>query len=217
MLLLAIPLTVVVTLVVVLILANFVSGEKKVEHNIDRLYSSDDPQFIRSMSLLLGPPVTSGNRYAVLLNGDEIFPSMLAGIQSAKETITFETFIYWSGEIGARFAAALSEKARSGVAVHILLDWMGCKKMDHRYLDELRQAGAEVVQYHKPHWTGLGRMNNRTHRKLLIIDGREGFTGGVGIAEEWTGHAQDEKHWRDTHFRVEGPVVGHMQAVFMDN
>jgi cardiolipin synthase len=142
---------------------------------------------------------------------------MLAGIQSAKETITFETFIYWSGDIGARFAAALSEKARSGVAVHILLDWMGCKKMDHRYLDELRQAGAEVVQYHKPHWTGLGRMNNRTHRKLLIIDGRVGFTGGVGIAEEWTGHAQDEKHWRDTHFRVEGPVVGHMQAVFMDN
>jgi len=217
MLLLAIPLTVVVTLVIVLILANFVSGEKKVEHNIDRLYSSDDPQFIRSMSLLLGPPVTSGNRYAVLLNGDEIFPSMLAGIQSAKETITFETFIYWSGEIGARFAAALSEKARSGVAVHILLDWVGCKKMDHRYLDELRQAGADVVQYHKPHWTGLGRMNNRTHRKLLIIDGRVGFTGGVGIAEEWTGNAQDEKHWRDTHFRVEGPVVGHMQAVFMDN
>jgi len=217
MLLLAIPLTVVVTLVIVLILANFVSGEKKVEHNIDRLYSSDDPQFIRSMSLLLGPPVTSGNRYAVLLNGDEIFPSMLDGIQSAKETITFETFIYWSGEIGARFAAALSEKARSGVAVHILLDWVGCKKMDHRYLDELRQAGADVVQYHKPHWTGLGRMNNRTHRKLLIIDGRVGFTGGVGIAEEWTGNAQDEKHWRDTHFRVEGPVVGHMQAVFMDN
>jgi cardiolipin synthase len=217
MLLLAIPLTVVVTLVVALILANFVSGEKKVEHNIDRLYSSDDPQFIRSMSLLLGPPVTSGNRYAVLLNGDEIFPPMLEGIQSAKETITFETFIYWSGEIGARFATALSEKARSGVAVHILLDWMGCKKMDHRYLDELRQAGADVVQYHKPHWTGLGRMNNRTHRKLLIIDGRVGFTGGVGIAEEWTGNAQDEKHWRDTHFRVEGPVVGQMQAVFMDN
>jgi cardiolipin synthase len=217
MLLFAIPLTVLVTLIVVVILANFVSGEKKVEHNIDRLYSSDDPQFIRSMSLLLGPPVTSGNRYNVLLNGDEIFPSMLDGIRSAEQTITFETFIYWSGEIGEQFASALSEKARSGVAVHVLLDWVGCKKMDHRYLSELRQAGAEVVQYHKPHWTGLGRMNNRTHRKLLIIDGRTGFTGGVGIAEEWTGHAQDEKHWRDTHFRVEGPVVGHMQAVFMDN
>jgi cardiolipin synthase len=217
LMLLAITLSVAATLVVVAILANFVSGEKKVEHNIERLYSSDDPQFIRSMSLLLGPPVTSGNQYRVLLNGDQIFPSMLDAIRSATQSVTFETFIYWSGEIGAQFAAALSEKARSGVPVHVLLDWVGCKKMDRKYLEELREAGAEVVQFHKPHWTGLGRMNNRTHRKLLVIDGLVGFTGGVGIAEEWTGHAQDEKHWRDTHFRVEGPVVGHMQAVFMDN
>jgi cardiolipin synthase len=217
MLMLVIPITVVLTLIAAVLFANFTSGEKRVGHNIDRLYSSDDPQFIRSMSLLLGPPVTSGNRYRVLVNGDEIFPAMLEGIQSATKTITFETFIYWSGEIGAKFAAALSEKARSGVKVHVLLDWMGCKKMDHRYLDELRSAGAEVIQYHRPHWTGLGRMNNRTHRKLLIIDGHTGFTGGVGIAEEWTGSAQSPKHWRDTHFRVEGPVAGHMQAVFMDN
>jgi cardiolipin synthase A/B len=217
LMLLAITLSVAATLVVVAILANFVSGEKKVGHNIERLYSSDDPQFIRSMSLLLGPPVTSGNQYRVLLNGDQIFPSMLDAIRSATQSVTFETFIYWSGEIGAQFAAALSEKARSGVPVHVLLDWVGCKKMDRKYLDELREAGAEVVQFHKPHWTGLGRMNNRTHRKLLVIDGLVGFTGGVGIAEEWTGHAHDEKHWRDTHFRVEGPVVGHMQAVFMDN
>jgi cardiolipin synthase A/B len=99
----------------------------------------------------------------------------------------------------------------------VLLDWVGSSKMDRRYLQMLRDAGAEVIKYHKPHWTGLGRMNDRTHRKLLVIDGRIGFTGGVGIADEWTGHAQDEKHWRDTHFRVEGPVVGQMQAVFMDN
>lgn len=215
--LLAITLSVVVTLIVVVILANFVSGEKKVEHNIERLYASDDPQFLRSMSLLLGPPVTTGNRYRVLLNGDQIFPAMLEGIRSATQSVTFETFIYWSGEIGAQFATALSDKARSGVPVHVMLDWVGSNKMDRKYIDELRQAGAEVVQYHKPHWTGLGRMNNRTHRKLLVIDGRVGFTGGVGIAEEWTGHAENEKHWRDTHFQVDGPVVGHMQSVFMDN
>jgi cardiolipin synthase len=101
--------------------------------------------------------------------------------------------------------------------VHVLLDWVGSQKMDMRYLRLLEEAGAEVVQFHKPHWTGLGRMNDRTHRKLLVIDGRIGFTGGVGIAQEWTGHAQDDMHWRDTHFRVTGPVVGHMQAVFMDN
>jgi cardiolipin synthase len=210
-------LTVAVTLVVVLVVANLTSGEKKIEHKIERLYASDDPQFIRSMGLLLGPPVIGGNRFEVLLNGDAIFPSMLEGIRAARETITFETFIYWSGAIGEQIASALSDKARSGVAVHVLLDWVGSSKMDKRYLQMLREAGAEVIQYHKPHWTGLGRMNDRTHRKLLVIDGHIGFTGGVGIAEEWTGHAQDEKHWRDTHFRVEGPAVGQMQAVFMDN
>jgi cardiolipin synthase len=212
-----IVLTVAVTLVVVLLIANLTSGEKKIEHKIERLYASDDPQFIRSMGLLLGPAVVGGNRFEVLVNGDEIFASMLEGIRSAQRTITFETFIYWSGAIGEDVARALSDQARAGVAVHVLLDWVGSSKMDRRYLRMLCDAGAEVIQYHKPHWTGLGRMNDRTHRKLLVIDGRIGFTGGVGIADEWTGHAQDEKHWRDTHFRVEGPVVGQMQAVFMDN
>jgi cardiolipin synthase len=214
---LTIPITALVTLVIILVIANLSSGEKKIEHKIERLYASDDPQFLRSMGLLLGPPVISGNRFEMLLNGDGIFPSMLDGIHAARKTITFETFIYWSGEIGEQIAHALADKAREGVAVHVLLDWVGSSKMDKRYLELLRVAGAQVIQYHKPHWTGLGRMNDRTHRKLLIIDGCVGFTGGVGIAQEWTGHAQDEKHWRDTHFRVAGPVVGHMQAVFMDN
>src|SRR6201991_4433169 len=212
-----IVLTVVITLVVVLIIANLTSGEKKIEHKIERLYASNDPQFTRSMGLLLGPPVVGGNRFDALVNGDEIFPSMLEGIRSARHTITFETFIYWSGAIGQEIAQALSDQARAGIAVHVLLDWVGSSKMDKRYLKMLRDAGAEVIQYHKPHWTGLGRMNDRTHRKLLVIEGHIGFTGGVGIADEWTGHAQDEKHWRDTHFRVEGPAVGQMQAVFMDN
>ncbi|MGF6607229.1 cardiolipin synthase [Paraburkholderia sp. WSM4175] len=214
---LTVSITAFATLVIVLVIANLSSGEKKIEHRIERLYKSEDPQFLRSMGLLLGPPVVPGNRFEMLLNGDQIFPSMLEGIRSARETITFETFIYWSGEIGGQIARALADKAREGVAVHVLLDWVGSSKMDRRYLQLLREAGAEVVKYHKPHWTGLGRMNDRTHRKLLVIDGRIGFTGGVGIAPEWTGNAQDEKHWRDTHFRVTGPVVGHMQAVFMDN
>ena len=210
-------LTILMTAFVTLVIANLSSGEKKIEHEIERLYKSEDPQFLRSMGLLLGPPVVPGNRFEMLLNGDRIFPSMLESIRSARETITFETFIYWSGEIGEQVARALADKALEGVAVHVLLDWVGSSKMDRRYLQLLREAGAKVVKYHKPRWTGLGRMNDRTHRKLLVIDGRIGFTGGVGIAPEWTGHAQDEKHWRDTHFRVTGPVVGHMQAVFMDN
>lgn len=212
-----VALAVVLTLIVVLLIANLTSGEKKIEHKIERLYASDDAQFTRSMGLLLGPPVVGGNRFEVLVNGDRIFPAMLGCIRAAKHTITFETFIYWSGAIGEQLAQALSERARAGIAVHVLLDWIGSSKMDPRYLRMLREAGAQVIQYHKPHWTGLGRMNDRTHRKLLVIDGRIGFTGGVGIAEEWTGDAQDDKHWRDTHFRVDGPAVGQMQAVFMDN
>lgn len=212
-----IAVTVALTLVVILVIANLTSGEKKIGHKIERLYASDSPQFIRSMGLLLGPPVVGGNRFKALVNGDEIFPSMLEGMRSAQHTITFETFIYWSGAIGEETARVLADKARAGIAVHVLLDWVGSSKMDKRYQRMLREAGVQLVLYHKPHWTGLGRMNNRTHRKLLVIDGRIGFTGGVGIADEWTGHAQDEKHWRDTHFRVEGPAVGQMQAVFMDN
>jgi len=99
----------------------------------------------------------------------------------------------------------------------VLLDWVGSAKMEQRYLDEMKQAGVEVERYHKPNWSGLFRMNNRTHRKVLVVDGQIGFTGGVGIADQWRGDAQDSDHWRDTHFRVEGPVVAQMQSVFMDN
>ncbi|MEO5844917.1 MAG: phospholipase D-like domain-containing protein, partial [Caldimonas sp.] len=106
---------------------------------------------------------------------------------------------------------------RAGVKVHILLDWVGSQKMDETLVAEMKSAGAEIEKYHPLHWSHLGRLNNRTHRKLLVVDGRVGFTGGVGIAEQWSGDAQDPKHWRDTHFQVEGPVVAQMQSVFMDN
>jgi cardiolipin synthase len=201
----------------VVVALNFITPEKEVSESIPRLYGTDDPQFVRTMSALLGPPVVGGNRYAVLRNGDEIFPAMLDAITHAQRTITFETYIYWSGDIGKRFADALAERARAGVKVHVLLDWLGSQKIDQALLDEMARAGVEVRRYHPLSWYNLARLNNRTHRKVLVVDGRVGFTGGVGIAPEWTGHAQDANHWRDTHFRVEGPVVAQMQAVFMDN
>jgi len=142
---------------------------------------------------------------------------MLEAIRQAEQSITFETYIYWSGEIGRAFADALAERSRSGVRVHVLLDWVGSSKIDERLLAEMRQAGVQVRQFHKPVWYDVVRMNNRTHRKLLVVDGRIGFTGGVGIAPAWVGDAQDSQHWRDSHFKVEGPVVGEMQSVFMDN
>jgi cardiolipin synthase len=192
-------------------------GEKSVQHPIPRLYGAEDPQFARTMGVLLGPGLLEGNLVDVLLNGDEIFPAMLEAIRGAEKTITFETFIYWSGAIGKEFADALADRARAGVKVHVLLDWIGSDRMEASQVALMEQAGVEVRKYHKPHWYQVFRLNNRTHRKLLVVDGQVGFTGGVGIADEWTGHAQDPAHWRDSHYRVQGPVVAQMQAVFMDN
>ena len=206
-----------VTLGAVLLVLNLSLGEKRIEEKLDRDYSIDDPQFRRSLSALLGPPLVDGNRIDSLINGDEIFPSMLAAIRAARRSITFETYIYWSESIGREFADALIERARAGVKVHVLLDWIGSARMEDKYLQEMKAAGIEIERYHAPHWSNLARMNNRTHRKLLVIDGAVGFTGGVGIADPWRGTAQDDKHWRDSHFRAEGPVVAQIQAVFMDN
>jgi cardiolipin synthase len=200
-----------------LLISNFIGGETEIERRIERHYALDDPRFIRELGVLLGPPFLQGTKARALLNGDEIFPPMLAAIAAAEVSITFETYIYWSGDIGRAFADALAERSRHGVKVHVLLDWVGSMKMDESLIAEMEQAGVMVRRFHPPHWSNLGRMNNRTHRKLLIVDGRRGFTGGVGVAPHWTGRAQDPDHWRDTHFEVEGPVVAQMQAVFMDN
>jgi cardiolipin synthase A/B len=212
-----IALAVGVTVGVILLALNFTSGEKKIRHEIPTLYGVEDPQFLRSMGSLLGPAIVDGNRLTTLLNGDEIFPSMLEAIRAARKTITFETYIYWSGKVGDDFAKALSERARAGVKVHVLLDWVGSGKAKKKYIDEMKAAGVEVDKYHPLRWYNFSRVNNRTHRKLLVVDGKVGFTGGVGIADKWSGHAQDPEHWRDSHFRFEGPAVAQMQAAFIDN
>ena len=199
------------------VLANFKRSERKVERAVVSPYGIDDPQFPRSIGALLGPPLLAGNTVTELLNGDAIFPPMLAAIGGARETITLETFIYWSGDIGQKFADALSARARAGVRVLILLDWAGSVPMKQVLIDELRAAGCIVLRYHAPRWYHLAHFNNRTHRKVLVVDGRIGFTGGMGIGDSWTGDAQDPAHWRDTHFKVEGPVVAQMQAIFMVN
>ena len=204
-------------LVLTLIVVNLSLGEKKIERQLPRHYGSGDAQFQYEMGTLLGPPIIDGNRTQTLLNGAQIFPSMLEAITSARQTITFESYIYWSGDIGKKFADALSERAKAGVKVHVLLDWAGSQKMEGSLLEELKTSGVKLERFHEPHWYHLGRLNNRTHRKLLVIDGKVGFTGGVGIAPLWEGNAQDSEHWRDSHFRVEGPVVAQMQAVFVDN
>ena len=214
---LTIALTFLVTLAAVLIAVNFSSGEKKIERELPRLYSTQDPQFLRAMGALLGPGIVGGNLAQELLNGDQIFPAMLVAIRGAQRSITFETYIYWSGDIGREFSSALAERARAGVKVHVLLDWVGSAKIDESFMQEMRAAGVAIRKFHEPSWYNFAQLNNRTHRKLLVTDGKIGFTGGVGIAPKWTGAGQDAEHWRDSHFRIEGPAVAQMQAVFMDN
>jgi cardiolipin synthase len=209
--------TIVITAFVVVISMNFHRPEKSVRHPVDHCHAIDDPQFELEMDVMLGPALLPGNDIRPLQNGEEIFPAMLEAIRGARASISFETYIYWSGSIGEEFAHALRERARAGVPVHVMLDWAGSARMDGRLLDELTEAGVEVEQYHPLRWYSISRLNNRTHRKLLVVDGRIAFTGGVGIADQWNGHAQDPDHWRDIHFRIEGPVVAQFQAGFMDN
>jgi cardiolipin synthase len=196
---------------------NFVQPERRLKQPVEHRYSTGDPEFRHELSTLLGPPILEGNRVSNLENGAEIFPAMLAAIRGARHSITFETYIYWSGEIGREFADALSERARAGVPVHVLVDWVGSQKMDEKLASQMEDAGVQIRRYHPLQWYHLMRMNNRTHRKVLVVDGKIGFTGGVGIADKWAGHAQDPDHWRDSHYRIEGPAVAQMQAAFMDN
>jgi len=201
----------------VVLAVNLASRQNRVEHRIKHHLAARNPEFLRELELLVGPSFLDGNYIENLENGNAIFPAMLAAIRRAQRTINFETFIYWSGNIGREFAEALAERARAGVKVHVVLDWLGSKRMDQELLEIMEQAGAQVVRFHRPHWYTIARMNNRTHRKLLIVDGTVGFTGGVGIADEWLGDAEDSGHWRDSHYKVEGPVVGQIQAAFLEN
>jgi cardiolipin synthase A/B len=209
--------TATVTLLVSILLRNLSSGEAKIEHRIGHCFGVSSEQFQRAVGHLLGPPIVGGNEVTALHNGEQIFPAMLAAIRQAETSITFETYIYWSGEIAREFSEAIAERARAGVKVHVLLDWAGSFKMDDELLDTMQEAGVEIERYHPLRWYSLDRINNRTHRKLLVVDGRIGFTGGVGIADEWQGRGDSPDHWRDSHYRVEGPAVAHMQTAFMDN
>lgn len=212
-----IALAVIVTAIVVMLAMSLGRSDKTVSRRLAHRYTVDDPQFRREMSVMLGPTITSGNTVTALQNGAEIFPAMLAAIRSATQSITFETYIYWSGTIGREVSEALAERARAGVPVRVTIDWAGSVKLEQSLMDGMIAAGVEIERYRPLRWYNLGRFNNRTHRKLLIVDGRVAFTGGVGIADQWSGNAEDPRHWRDSHFKVEGPAVAQFQAAFSDN
>jgi cardiolipin synthase len=187
---------------------------KQPRQEIASLYSTRSPEFRQAAGSLLGPNFVPGNNISTLVNGNQIFPSMLGAIRSAKHSISLETYVFQDGEIARQFTDALAERAQAGVKVNVILDAQGTQKMGWQNLERLRNAGAEVAKYHSVFWPDPRRYNNRTHRKLLIIDGKIGFVGGVGIADLWTGDADSPEHWRDNHYKVTGPVVAQLQATF---
>jgi len=186
-------------------------------YHMKHQFAVRDLAFLQTMHALTGAPLSTGNKVEVLRNGVQIFPSMLSAIRAAKKTINLEFYIYWDGEIGRAFAQALAEKARAGVAVKVILDAAGSSRMSSHLIDFLQRNAIDLEWYHPLRWYTLSRYNHRTHRKVLVVDGAVGFSGGVGIADEWLGDADAPNHWRETVVRVEGPVVTQMQFAFMDN
>ncbi len=181
-------------------------------------YGPADPVFIDSLGPLLGAELTRGNRVQLLANGDRFFPAMLEAIASAKKSITLESYIWSSGIVSDRFIAALVERARAGVKVHVMVDGMGVLKFKDTDQRRLLEADVQFLFYGREHWwEWKPNINHRTHRKLLIIDGRVGFTGGMCVDDRWLGNADSRERWRETQMRLEGPVVRQMQAVFITN
>jgi cardiolipin synthase len=187
------------------------------QFGLDHEFSIESDEFLDTVAGASGVPFVEGNAVELLNNGDAFYPRMLEAIEGAKASITIEAYIYWSGDIGLKFARSLAERAKAGVRVKILLDAIGSANIGAEILEILDANGCQVAWYNPIHWYTLGRFNNRTHRKSLIVDGRIAFTGGAGIADHWLGNAQGPSQWRDMQIRVEGPAVTPLQTGFTHN
>jgi cardiolipin synthase A/B len=178
--------------------------------------AAGDAAFPEYVATLVDAPVLTGDTWTVLRNGDEVFPAMLDAIRQARSRINLETFIYADGVVGDQFTSALVDAARRGVSIRIVLDAIG-GELSEESQKKLTDAGAHLVVFNpvRP-WT-LEETNYRTHRKILVVDGAVGFTGGVGFADHWLGNADAEEHWRDTHIKVVGPSVRALEASFYEN
>ena len=184
---------------------------------LDHEFSIESPEFVGTVAGASGSPFLGGNRLELLNNGDAFYPAMLTAIKAAERSITIEAYIYWAGEIGGLFAGALAERAKAGCPVKILLDAIGSATIGPEILDTLEAGGCQIAWYNPIRWYTLGRFNNRTHRKSLIVDGQVAFTGGAGIADHWRGNARGPDEWRDMQIRLEGPAVVPLQTGFAHN
>ncbi|MEP6672482.1 MAG: phospholipase D-like domain-containing protein [Chthoniobacter sp.] len=213
---------VVLSLLIVLVaVAAFGIGFLKravVDYRWQHDFSTRDPSFFGSAHAMADPLPLEGNSVQLLHNGDQIFPAMLEAIHSAKASVNFEAFLFYSDGVGAQFRDALCERARAGVRVRVLLDGIGSgSKFSDVDEKTLRNAGCSFSYYHPTHSWRVDKLNRRTHRRILIVDGKVGFTGSVGFADPWSGHAESPEHWRDIHVRLEGPIVAKLQGAFQQH
>ena len=193
-------------------------SRKPIRKEIVTEYSVKDPAFYNSINGLLGRSFVDGNDVKTLVNGDEIFPEMLVAIRAAKKTITLETYIWSEGKICDEFKKALIERAGAGVKVHVIVDGMGSLKLKKKDMDELREAGVQIFKFNRDQFYKVNfQINHRTHRKVMVVDGKIGFIGGSCLHDSWLGNAETEEQWRDTHFKIEGPAVAQLQGIFTDN
>lgn len=206
-----------VTGVILFLLLLLWSTQRERESHVRVPDLAEFEQALPSVASLTGSPIIAGNRVQVLQNGDGFFPVLFDDIAKARQTIHLETYVWWKGEICQRLADALAAKARQGVEVRLTLDAAGSSKGDDELFESMEKAGVKISYYHPFEIQDLGLLNNRTHRKLAIFDGRVAHVFGHGIAQEWTGNGQDAEHWRDTGVRLEGPIVNSIQAVFAEN
>jgi cardiolipin synthase A/B len=191
--------------------------EEPPRFGLDHDFAAASDEFVATMAGATGVPLIEGNAFEVLDNGDAFYPRMLQDIAAAHATITIEAYIYWAGTMGMTFATALAERARAGVRVTILLDAVGSADIGDETLATLEQGGGQVAWYNPISWKTLGRFNNRTHRKSLIVDGVIAYTGGAGIADHWQGQARNPEEWRDVNVRIEGPAAMPLQSGFAHN
>lgn len=178
----------------------------------------DDPAFRTSLEAFAGAPILGDNRVDILLNGEETFPALLDAIRSAHHTITFEAYIFHEGKIADQLVGAFVERCKAGVRVAILLDAHGSDGLPERYIQDLRDAGCILVPDFRPLslWS-LERTNKRNHRRIMVIDGLVGFTGGYGVDDTWSGNGRTEGRWRETNVRLQGPIVQSLQEAFVEH
>ncbi len=176
-----------------------------------------EPSFFPTLEAYTSAPIVGGNRVDVLLNGEQIFPAMLEAIRSARATITYAQYYYEDGPVARDVAEALADRCRAGVEVSVLLDAFGTLNMPREYADLMERSGCRVVFFRPMGPFDWPRANYRNHRRILVVDGRVGFTGGSGVSRKWMGNGRVENHWRETDVRVEGPAVEYLQGAFAEN